>query len=132
MGFPRRPRPRPTQGSSSESSSQQTGGSSQRSSKRLRLADDGIFNPDYVKVFFVEAKLTPEELRSYVGLAKDNGATVVSRAEEATVVLSRTKVWNRLKKYLPDGAYVCDIATLCPSVSKAKMVCARNGRTLFP
>ncbi|KAL7010240.1 hypothetical protein EMMF5_000260 [Cystobasidiomycetes sp. EMM_F5] len=105
MGFPRRPRPRPTQASSSGSSSQS---GSQRSSKRLRLTKDAIFNPEHVKIFIITAKLTPDEVRDLTRKAEENGALVVSRIEDANIVVSKTKLWNRLKKYLPDA----DIASL--------------------
>lgn len=65
-----------------------------------------MFNPDYVKIFVIDAKLTPDEARALAKKAEEAGATIVSVFEDATVVVSKTKLWNRLKKYLPPRGFV--------------------------
>lgn len=104
MGFPRRPRARPTQGSSSSSTEQssQRSQSDRQPSKRLKLAqkDDSIFDKDEMKAYIVVAKLTPSELDTLNKSIVRNGGQVVSSYEEATLVISSTRLWNRLSRYL--------------------------------
>jgi hypothetical protein len=115
MGFPRRPRPTPKQAASSSSDSTiQSGSSSLPASKRLRLDNPLVFNSEHIKVFLVTAKLAPDEVSELTRSIESNGGKCVSRAEEATIIVSNTKVWNRLKKYLPERGYVGQNAASTP------------------
>lgn len=117
MGFPRRPRPRPTQQGSSSSSTEQ---SSQRSqsdrqpSKRFKLSakDETIFDHEEMKAYIVVAKLTSSELDNLNRAIVKNGGQVVSSYEEATLVISNTRLWNRLYKYLTNYEKVYSVCIL--------------------
>lgn len=112
MGFPRRPRPTPTQrdkssSTSSDSTPKSSTSAAAPSSKRPKLSKDAlVFDRQHIRVYIVVAKLEGEEIRRLTQLVEDNGGKCVARVEEATVVLSKTKVWNRLRKYLPERGYV--------------------------
>lgn len=69
-----------------------------------------LFNRDYIKIYVVEAKLTTEQVRTLTRSIEENGGRAVTRPEEATIIVSSTRLWNRLRKHLPDRGYVsCDI-----------------------
>lgn len=108
MGFPRRPKPTPKQASSSDgSTTQSTLTESQRSSKRAKLSTGPVFDNEEIKIFLVVAKLSPDEIKDATKTIESNGGKVVADVQEATVILSNTRLWNRLRKSLPTDGYVC-------------------------
>lgn len=107
MGFPRRPKPTPKQASSSgDSTTQSTLTESQRSAKRVKLSNGPVFDSEEIKIFLVVAKLSPDEIKDATRTIETNGGKVVADVHEATVILSNTRLWNRLKKSLPAEGYV--------------------------
>ena len=81
----------------------------------MKLETEPVFNGEYVRIFVVDAKLSPEELRDITRKAEQYGATVVGRAQDSTVVLTKTKLWSRIAKHLPAGDAVSQSNTLSVS-----------------
>ena len=107
MGFPRRPKPTPKQASSSDSTTAQSSlTGSQRSSKRIKLSDERVFDREEVKIFIVVAKLSPDDIKDATRTIESNGGKVVTSVEECTIILSNTRLWNRLRKSLPADGFV--------------------------
>lgn len=107
MGFPRRPKPTPKQASSSDSTTaQSTLTESQRSTKRIKLSNESVFDSEQVKIFIVVAKLSPDEIKDATRTIESNGGKVVSNVQDCTIILSNTRLWNRLKKSLPSEGFV--------------------------
>lgn len=107
MGFPRRPKLTPKQASSSDSTTaQSTLTESQRSTKRIKLSNESVFDSEQVKIFIVVAKLSPDEIKDATRTIESNGGKVVSNVQDCTIILSNTRLWNRLKKSLPSEGFV--------------------------
>lgn len=62
-----------------------------------------------MKVYVVVAKLTSSELDALNKSITRNGGQVVSSYEEATIVVSNTRLWSRLSRYLTDYEKVCNL-----------------------
>lgn len=112
MGFPRRPRARPVQGSSDDTTSQSTL-NSLPNAKRAKLNDDAksqeealLFDRESIKIYIVIAKLSPDDVRDLTRTIESNGGAVVDDFHACTLALSSTRIWNRLRKYLPPVGYV--------------------------
>ena len=112
MGFPRRPRARPVQGSSDDTTSQSTL-NSLPNAKRVKLNDNAqieeeplLFDRESIRIYIVIAKLSPDDVRDLTRTIESNGGVVVEDFQACTLALSSTRIWNRLRKYLPSAGYV--------------------------
>lgn len=65
-----------------------------------------------MKAYIVVAKLTSSELDNLNRAIVKNGGQVVSSYEEATLVISNTRLWNRLYKYLTNYEKVYSVCIL--------------------
>ena len=122
MGFPRRPRARPVQGSSDDTTSQSTL-NSLPNAKRVKLNDDAqvdkeplLFDRESTRIYIVIAKLSPDDVRGLTRTIESNGGAVVEDFQECTLALSSTRIWNRLRKYLPPAGYVSSSCCGCDAV----------------